>query len=206
MQNGKYIRIIDYKSSVKSIDLNEVMAGIQIQLLTYLDAISKKENANPAGTLYFNLIEPIIKSKNKNLSEEELEKQIQDNFKMDGLILGDVEVIKMMDNKLVNGNSNIINAGIDKEKDLVKSKQNILKSDEFKILEKEVEKIIKQISKEILDGKITQNPIYLAKTKTTACNYCKYKSICGFDSKICNNKYNYVPNLKKEEILSKLKM
>ena len=65
-KDGKYIRIIDYKSSVKNIDLNEVVAGIQIQLLTYLDAVSKKENADLAGVLYFNLIEPVIKAKNKN--------------------------------------------------------------------------------------------------------------------------------------------
>ena len=52
----------------KNIDLNEVVAGIQIQLLTYLDAVSKKENADLAGVLYFNLIEPVIKAKNKNLT------------------------------------------------------------------------------------------------------------------------------------------
>ena len=75
-EDGKYIRIIDYKSSVKNVDLNEVMAGIQIQLLTYLDAITKEENANPAGVLYFNLIEPIIKTKNRNITDEELENEI----------------------------------------------------------------------------------------------------------------------------------
>ena len=81
-EDGKYIRIIDYKSSVKNIDLNEMMAGIQIQLLTYLDAITEKQNANPAGVLYFNLIEPIIKAKGRNITDEELEEEIRNNFKM----------------------------------------------------------------------------------------------------------------------------
>ena len=50
-----------------------MVAGIQIQLLTYLDAVSKKENADLAGILYFNLIEPVIKAKTKHMTEEELE-------------------------------------------------------------------------------------------------------------------------------------
>lgn len=203
-KNGKYVRIIDYKSSVKNVDLNEVMAGIQIQLLTYIDAVSKKENANLAGTLYFNLIEPVIKAKNKHLTEEEIEQEIRNNFRMNGLILGDVEVVKMMDKKLVTGNSDIIPAYIDKDGNLSNNKPGILKEDEFKLLQNKVEKIIKQISEEILSGKIAQNPVYLSKNKATACDYCSYKAICGFDSKICNNRYNYIPNLKKEEIFNKM--
>ncbi len=203
-EKGKYIRIIDYKSSVKNIDLNEVVAGIQIQLLTYLDAVSKKENADLAGMLYFNLIEPVIKAKNKHLTEEELEQEIRNNFKMNGLILGDVEVVKMMDNNLTTGNSNIIPAYIDKEGNLSKNKPSILEKEEFLKLQNKVEKVIKQISEEIMSGEIAQKPVYYYKNKRTACEFCNYKSICGFDSKMCNNNYNYIPNLPKNEILAKL--
>ena len=204
-KDGRYIRIIDYKSSVKNIDLNEVVAGIQIQLLTYLDAVSKKENADLAGVLYFNLIEPVIKSKNKHLTEEQIEQEIRNNFKMNGLILGNVEVVKMMDNNLTTGNSNIIPAYIDKEGNVSKSKSSILEKEDFLALQNKVEKVIKQISEEIMSGDIAQKPIYLYKNKRTACEFCSYKAICGFDSKFCNNSYNYIPNLPKNEILSKLK-
>lgn len=204
-KDGKYIRIIDYKSSVKSIDLNEVVAGIQIQLLTYLDAVAKNENANLAGVLYFNLIEPIIKAKNKHMTEEELEQEIRNNFKMNGLILGDVEVVKMMDNNLTIGNSNIIPAYIDKDGNVSKNKPSILEKQDFIALQNKVEKVIKQISEEIMSGEISQKPIYLHKNKRTACEFCSYKAICGFDSKMCNNSYNYIPNLSKNEVLAKLK-
>ena len=204
-KDGKYIRIIDYKSSVKNIDLNEVVAGIQIQLLTYLDAVAKKENADLAGVLYFNLIEPIIKSKNKNLTEEELEQEIRNNFKMNGLILGDIDVVKMMDNNLVTGNSNIIPAYIDKDGNVSKNKPSILGKEDFIALQNKVENVIKQIAEEIMSGEIAQKPIYLYKNKRTACEFCSYKAICGFDSKMCNNSYNYIPNLPKNEVLSKLK-
>jgi len=204
-KDGKYIRIIDYKSSVKNIDLNEVVAGIQIQLLTYLDAVSKKENADLAGVLYFNLIEPVIKAKNKHLTEEELEQEIRNNFKMNGLILGDVEVVKMMDNNLTTGNSNIIPAYIDKDGNVSKNKPSILEKEDFLALQNKIEKVIKQISEEIMSGEIAQKPIYLHKNKRTACEFCSYKAICGFDSKMCNNSYNYISNMPKNEVLAKLK-
>ena len=69
--------------------------GIQIQLLTYMDIIAEKQQKMPAGVLYFNLIEPIINS-GKNLTEEEIELKIKQEFRMKGLVLADVKVIKMI--------------------------------------------------------------------------------------------------------------
>lgn len=204
-EDGKYIRIIDYKSSVKNIDLNEVMAGIQIQLLTYLDAITKEQNANPAGVLYFNLIEPVIKAKNRNISDEELENEIRNNFRMNGLLLGDVKVVQMMDKSITSGKSSIVPAYIDKNGDISKTKSSTVNSVEFKNLQKQVNKILKQISEEILTGKIEPNPVYISKKKTTPCLYCNYKSICGFNPELKGNNYKYVPNLNKNEILESLK-
>ena len=204
-EDGKYIRIIDYKSSVKNVDLNEMMAGIQIQLLTYLDAITEKQNANPAGVLYFNLIDPIIKAKGRNITEEELENEIKKNFKMNGLILGDVKVVQMMDKNLISGKSDIIPAYIDKNGNVSKLKSNTIDSVEFKLLQKQINKILKQISKEILTGRIEPNPVYISKKKTSPCLYCNYKSICGFNPEFKGNNYKYVPNLNKNEIITKLK-
>lgn len=204
-EDGRYIRIIDYKSSIKNIDLNEVMAGIQIQLLTYLDVITKEEKANPAGILYFNLIEPIIKTKNRNITDEELENEIRNNFKMNGLILGDVKVVQMMDKSLItSGKSNIVPAYIDKNGDISKSKSSTVNSMEFKKLQEQINVILKQISKEILTGRIQPNPVYISKKKTTPCLYCNYKSICGFNPELKGNNYKYIPNLNKSEILNKL--
>lgn len=203
-EDGKYIRIIDYKSSVKNIDLNEMMAGIQIQLLTYLDAITKEQEANPAGVLYFNLIEPVIKAKSREMTDEELENEIRNQFKMNGLILGDVKVVQMMDKTVTTGKSNIVPAYIDKNGDVSPSKSSSVNAVEFKKLQIQINKILKQIAEEILTGKIEPNPVYLSKKKTTPCLYCNYKSICGFNPELKGNNYTYIPNLNKNEILAKL--
>ena len=199
---GSYIRIIDYKSSSKNIDLNEVVAGLQIQLLTYIDAISEKENKTPVGVFYFNLINPIVQS-NKNLSDEEIKQEIMKQFKMKGLMISDIKVIKMMDKQIEKGSSNIIPAYIDKEGNISKTRSSVIEKEDFINLQKKVKSLIKQISKEILSGNIDIKPVYDCKTNISACEYCKYKAICAFDAKI--NTYEYLKNKPKEEILKEIK-
>ena len=63
---------------------------------------------------------------------------------------------------------------------------------------------IKEISKEILNGKIDLKPYY--KDKKTPCQYCNYRNICRFNMGGCTNKYNYINKTSKEEILNKIKM
>lgn len=201
-EDGNYIRIIDYKSSAKDINLNEVIAGLQLQLLTYLDAVCNIEDVMPAGVLYFNLINPIIKE-NKNVDEEKLEEEIRKQFKMKGLILANVDIVKKMDKTLDSGSSNIIPAYIDKEGNLSKKSNAITKSG-FENLQKYMNKILKQISEEILTGNISIKPYYKIKQGKTPCEYCKYKSICNFNSGICKKEYNYIGNEEKEYILEQI--
>ena len=201
-EGQEYIRIIDYKSSQKNIDLNQMMAGTQIQLLTYIDAISEKENKEPAGVLYFNLIEPIIQS-SKNLSDEEIEEKIRKSFKMNGLILADLKIIRMMDNKLEKGASNLIPVYLDKEGNISGSRSSTVTKEQFSNLQKTIKKIIKQIAYEIQSGKIDIKPMYDKSKKTSSCKYCEYKTICAFNPEI--NEYEYLQNKSKELILEEIK-
>ena len=203
-EGKNYIRIIDYKSSVKNIDLNEVYEGLQIQLLTYLDATCQNEEFLPAGALYFNLIDPVIKS-SKNLTEEEIEKEIRKKFKMQGLILADVDVVKGMDRNLEKGASDKIPAYLDKDGNLSKSKSNAVNAVQFQFLQKYMNKIIKQIAEEILSGNIALKPYYNIKNKKTPCEYCEYKPICNFNQNGCKNEYRYIGNFDKEFVLEQIK-
>ena len=201
-EDGKYLRIIDYKSSIKNIDLNEVYAGLQIQLLTYMDAACKEEDLMPAGILYFSMLEQMIKA-DRRMEQEEIEQKIRANFKMKGLILADVKVVKLHDKNLDKGGSNIIPAYIDKEGNLSDKKTSGVTAEQFADLQKYMYVVIKQISKEILGGNIDLKPYY--KDKKTPCKYCDYKSICGFNMGACENNYNYIDKKSKEEILAKIK-
>lgn len=201
-EEGKYLRIIDYKSSSKNIDLNEVYAGLQIQLLTYLDAVCTQEDFIPAGVFYFSLIEQMIKA-DKKISEEEIEDKIRKNFKMKGLILADVKIVKMNDNTLKSGSSKLVPAAITASGTINEKWTNGVNSEEFKILQKYIYKTIKEISKEILKGKIDIKPYN--KNGKTPCEYCQYKTICGFDPRQKNNCYNFIDKKTKDDIIEKMK-
>lgn len=202
-EKGNYIRIIDYKSSVKNIDLNEVVAGLQIQLLTYLDEACKIEEVLPAGVLYYNLIDPILKQ-NQRIEKEQIEEEMKKKFKMNGLILADVNIIKKMDKTLESGASNIIPAYLDKEGNISQSKSSSLTKEQFEDLRKHTNRIIKQIAQEMLSGNIKIEPYYKKKNQKTPCEYCNYQSICQFKEEKTHS-YRYIANDKKEDILAKIK-
>ncbi len=201
-EDGNYLRIIDYKSSSKNIDLNEVYAGLQIQLLTYSDAICKEEDMIPAGIFYFSLLEQMIKA-DKKISEEEIEAFIQKNFKMKGLILADVKIIKMNDNTLTSGSSKLVPAAITISGSVNEKWTNGVNREEFKILQDYIDFIIKQIAREILSGKIDLKPYN--KNGKTPCEYCEYKAICGFNTKQNHNTYHYIDKKSKDDMIQKMK-
>ena len=199
--DGNYLRIIDYKSSSKNIDLNEVYAGLQIQLLTYADAVCKEEDLIPAGIFYFSLLEQMIKA-DKKISDEEIEELIRKNFKMKGLIVADVKIIKMNDNSLTTGSSKMVPAGISKSGEVIEKWTNGVKQEEFSILQKYIYQTIKEIGKEIFNGNIDLKPYY--KDGKTPCEYCEYKAICNFDPRQKENTYQYVNKLTKDDIIRKM--
>ena len=196
-ENNKYIRIIDYKSSVKDLDFTNIHAGLQLQLITYLDAMCKIEDFVPAGILYFNLLEQMIRAE-KKLTDEEIEERIKSNFQMKGLVLADVKVAQMQDSNLLpSTSSKIIPVYMDKSGNLSPKKSDIATKEEFQKLQDYVAKTIKEISKEILKGNIELKPYY--NNKSTPCEYCSYKKMCGFNSGIFKADYRFINKKSKEE-------
>lgn len=204
LPDGKYIRIIDYKSSNHDIELNKLISGLQLQLITYVDVATRNEDALPAGAFYFTLSEPKInEGRLINLSSEEIEKKIQESYKMEGLILANVNVIKAMD-KTIEKASNQIHIKLDNTEENIdkRSSKNVVTKEEFEKLQVYSVKLLKQISKEIMSGNIDIRPYYIK--GVTPCTYCKYRSICNFDSKNEENNYRFIPQLKEKDILDKI--
>ena len=175
---------------------------MQLQLLTYLDAVCENDKFLPAGVLYFGLIDPVIRS-DPHMTDEKIEEEIRKSFKMKGLVLADVNIIKMMDTNLQSGYSPIIPANIDKDGN-IGGKSSTVSRKQFEMLQQYMKKMLKQISKEILSGNIDVKPYYKEGGRTP-CSYCQYKSICNFNHGISKDEYYYIGNDKKEDVLEKIK-
>ena len=121
------------------LDLNQVIAGLQIQLISYLDAISEESNLNPAGILYFNLIDKIV-NKSRNLTDEEIKLEIRKAYKMKGLIVADIDIARAMDTKLEKGFSDTIPVYVDKDESVNNSRSSTISKEKFESLQKYAKK------------------------------------------------------------------
>ncbi|MDQ1004160.1 ATP-dependent helicase/nuclease subunit B [Neobacillus niacini] len=199
--DNTYLRVIDYKSSEKDVNLNEVYYGLALQMLTYLDIVITHSDelvemkASPAGVLYFHVHNPLI-STSKLLTIDEIEKEIMKKFKMNGLMVGDPDVLKMMDQTLESGDSQIISAGIKKDGNLTK-KSKVASLNEFNDLRNYVRRLYQTTGEAIVDGQVAITP-YKLKDKTP-CTFCAYKSVCQFDESI-ENHYRILTPQPKETI------
>ena len=186
VNNETFVRIIDYKSSIKKLDMNKVEAGLQIQLITYLDAIVEQKDFLPGGALYLGMIDKLVDASSKT-SDEEIEKMIKKNYQMKGIIVSDINVIHAMDTSLVDGTSEIIPVSLNKSGEINNKKSSVISKEDFNALQKKTMAIINQISKEIMSGKIEIKP-YKYNTQS-GCDYCKYHTICMFDPSRSDNNY-----------------
>ncbi|MBL4952350.1 helicase-exonuclease AddAB subunit AddB [Neobacillus sp. YIM B02564] len=205
--NNIYLRVVDYKSSEKDVNLTEVYYGLALQMLTYLDIVitHSKElveiKANPAGVLYFHVHNPFVNA-TKMLTNDEIETEILKKFKMNGLMVSDPDVIRLMDQSLDSGDSQVIAAGIKKDGQLSK-KSKVATLEEFADLRKYVRGIYQKTGNAIIDGETNISP-YKLKNKTP-CTFCPFKSVCQFDESIEPNHYRILTAHSKDSVIEKIR-
>jgi len=199
-----YLRVIDYKSSTRKLKLSEVYYGVALQLLVYLLAVMEgrenliKSKVRPAGALYFPMTDPIISAKGP-LDEDRLEKQRMKRLRMNGIIVGDADVLKLMDSEVIGGGtSNLVAASVTKTGKVSKaSGACVVEREKYKVLCEFLKDKIKELGEAIQSGEIGIRP-YRQGTKRP-CRYCEYKPVCGFDILIPGNEYRSVRDFKDDE-------
>jgi ATP-dependent helicase/nuclease subunit B len=206
-ENGVYLRIVDYKSSARDLDMTEVYYGLALQMLTYLDIVlshSKQfvgKEAQPAGVLYFHVHNPMVNSK-KILTLDQIEKEIFKSFKMKGLVLGDIDIIRLMDQTLDTGNSDIVSAGIKKDGSL-SSRSKAASKEDFHFMRQHVRKLYEKAGNRIVSGTTEITP-YKLKDRTP-CQFCSYRPVCQFDQSLEENEFRVLPAAKAEDLLAKVR-
>lgn len=209
--NKLMVRVVDYKSGKTSFDLLGIYHGLQLQLAIYLNAAieyMKKLNPDkeiiPAGILYYHIDDPIV---DKN---SDIEMSILKELKMDGVVNRDDEVIMRLDKSFDNKESEYIKASVTSSvmpvatttKGILTKNSKVLAKTELKAIERYVTGLVKEYGRGILSGDLEARP-YKYKDRT-ACKYCPYDGICGFDPKIEGYSYRKLFDLKDDEIWDKI--
>ncbi|MBE7031677.1 MAG: hypothetical protein E7401_01785 [Ruminococcaceae bacterium] len=162
-----YISITDYKSSEKGIDESKIDAGITIQPLIYANAVTRIENAEPAAMMYMQMNDPIIQSDSVP-TEQDWERSMSAQIKINGIFLDDPEVILAFDKNPDDKKAEHF-VNLDKKSMFVQSEM------EKKL--KAAEECAARTAGNILDGHIDAEPPDIP--GFDPCSYCPYSSVCS---------------------------
>lgn len=201
-----FLRVVDYKSSAKALDLTEVYYGLSLQMLTYLDvALEHAEDwigvqADPAGVLYMYIHNPMLRL-TQQLEEEAIERELMKSYKMQGYILEDVDVALAMDENL-HSESLIIPAKLKKNGDF-DAYSKVVSPEDLNMMRSFVRKRHRQAGDGMMAGDTRVYPYQLK--EHMPCRFCSYQSICQFDQTDPTQPARQYAVLKPDESLEKMR-
>lgn len=158
------VRIIDYKSYVKSFNLAHVLEGRNMQMLIYLCAVVESniklfDSPKPAGILYLQAL-PTAK-------QEELQ------LKPSAFLTNDKDVLSKMDKNL---SGEFIPVKTTKLGNVDK-RSPVISPEDFDVVFKFIKRKIAQMANEITSGKISIDPLEVG--GKSGCEYCDFRCVCG---------------------------
>jgi ATP-dependent helicase/nuclease subunit B len=205
--NASYVTVLDYKSSGRKIDLNEVLSGIGLQLFIYLDAVlfhnqdAISENLSFGGMFYFKISDPLIDG--DKIEDDAIEDEIFRRFSLQGYVIDNLDIIRNMDTDLIAGESSKIIESIKlKQDEGLSGSSKILSESHISAIITAVEDIVRETAQGVISGRIDINP-YEYKDKKP-CTYCDYIGICQFDQALSGNRYRRIKQKSEKEIIESL--
>ncbi len=191
-ENGSaFVRIIDYKTNGRTFSLEEVLNGLNLQMLIYMAAVAKNGEARyrrpvePAAVLYMRAQLGIVSVKNegKKTKEKEAEDEAGKQLSMTGVSVDTEQVVKGMGEK-----SGFVNA----EK---------ITAQQLSMIFDYVDKMILRMNSALDGGDASASPVNNVKAKKTSCEYCDYKPICRREE---SDGYKLITGEKSETTLEKM--
>ena len=182
-----FLKVIDYKSGKKEFSLKNLFSGLDLQLPLYMDYVlqrEKEKNPNrevlPSALFYFTMENPVIPYE----ADFDPEKERLKAFKPSGLVNFSEESLSHLEKR--EGESLLL--PVQCKNGEVEEKGAAVSSEKLKALLEFAKKEMLEGAKRIKEGEKGISPIR-KEGDITACSYCPYHSICGFDEDIPNFRY-----------------
>ena len=193
-----FLKVIDYKSGKKAFSLKNLFEGLDLQLPLYMDYVlqrEKEKNSNrevlPSALFYFTMENPVIPyDKDSDPDKERLKA-----FKPSGLVNFSEESLSHLEKR--EGESLLL--PVQCKNGEVEEKGAAVSSEKLEALLAFARKEMLEGAKRIKEGEKGISPIR-KEGDITACSYCPYHSICGFDEDIPNFRYRSPDSRTDEEL------
>lgn len=202
-----YVKVIDYKSGNRRFNLAALYYGLQLQLVVYMNAAVELERKKkpdkevvPAALLYYHVSNPMVKAE-AEVTPEEINEKLLKELRMTGVVTENDKVISLLDGEF-SDKSDVV--PVERKKDgSYSAKSSVITGNDMGEISSYVNHKIKQIGMDIMRGNIEINPY--EQSGGTSCDYCEYKSVCGFDEGISGYKYRKLENLEAQEALERIR-
>ena len=171
--------------------------GLQLQLVLYMNAVLEIEEKKsvgkpviPAGIFYYSLKDPLVDQDPETDVEERILKKLQ----MDGYVNSDYHIIDHMERDLP---AKCRSIPVSRTKKGYSAYSKIMDTQTFEHIREFAVKKMLEAGNEMVGGKISIHPY--RRKKETACDYCEYREICHFDSRL--DVYRDLAEKKEKELL-----
>lgn len=199
-----YVKVVDYKSSDRKINLVELYHGLQLQLIVYLDQAVKKEKeknpgkeVKPAAVFYYPVLDPMLELK-AGEAMQDVDEWLRKRLRVSGLIAEEEEVIQGLDESFSDA-SDVVK--IERKKDgSYKSGSEVIPREDLETITAFVDKKVAELVRSIASGEKKASPC-----GETACTYCDYREICNFDVRTEGYERRKLPSMKAKDVLALMK-
>ena len=208
VEDDMYVKVIDYKSGNRQLELDCMYAGLQMQLIVYLDSAARmlkerypKKNVRPAAMFYYRVADPVVSMEGAE-DLEELPEALLKEQRSRGLLNSDETVVHLLDSEMETS-SNVI--PYTRKKDGTPARgSGVCTEEQFEYMRQFMQRKLYEMGSEIMSGHIEKQP-YVRSRQEDGCMYCPYKGVCGFDEKQTGYRKKQIISMSSEEVFEKMK-
>jgi len=207
-----FLRVIDYKTGNKSLNLEGILSGKDLQLTVYLDVLMrlleqelKDKHIIPAGMYFYHAADEMVKDvkKKDGEAEEETAKKVEEKYKMNLRLRGipnydpypeeknQYHTLEIQEPGTVHPDSKKLQEGkilpismgrtpVSFSADKVSSGTFMMSTEEYRIVREFSGMRLRELTEEILSGKIGKIRRKEKRKNMSNCTYCAYKPVCRF--------------------------
>ena len=172
----RWVRVVDYKTGTKKLDLKEVYCGLDCQMLLYLFSLTRDKSgrftgAEPAGVLYL-LADPAPETTTREKAAHSVE------YKLDGLVRDEQKLFDAMD-----ADETGRYLPFSYYKGVPSPYQKDKRADIAKLnrIQLHLDDLVTRMGQQLYEGQIAAEPLV---TGRSPCQWCDYGFVCCHETGI----------------------
>ena len=181
----RWVRVVDYKTGSKKLDLKVVYCGLDCQMLLYLFTLQREGSSyfgrpvEPAGVLYMPARDIILQA-DRALPPDKIEDMLRRELRRTGMLLGEPEVLTAMEHSALESPC-YLPVGVTKDGAMQGLASSVLVSTaQMGKMARYIDSLLHRVAREIGEGNIAAAPCTRG-PQDSACAWCAFQSACWFD-------------------------